>query len=406
MLFFVYSAFAQDVRKINGKIEDLYTGYPLPYASVSLKNSTFSNVTNSEGEFSLNIPSNNLKDSILISFLGYKNITVPVSDFIGKKNKRVKLEPTTFDIRSITVRTDNAAELFKSTFSGKSVKANYPVKGCGMSGFYRETIKKGSKYLSLNEAIVDIYKQSYSNSFGDNIAIYKGRGSTNRNASDTLFLQLQGGPVTSLQMDIVKNPFIDVDLLTATDYYDFTLGPIMFMDDLNIYTIDFNQKKDVSDIMYRGRIYIESQTLAVVRIEFERNVQGRENAWKSFVRKKPDEMQLGIEWAKYQVNYKQHGDKWYMDYARVDLRFTAKYKGKWLKNKYDIVTELAITDIDNSSALKIPSVERFKMKDILQNKVSDFKDENFWGNYNIIEPDEKIENIISRIIRQLKKERE
>ena len=199
---------------------------------------------------------------------------------------------------------------------------------------------------------------------------------------------------------------IDVDLLTATDYYDFTLGPIMFMDDLNIYTIDFNQNKAVSDIMYRGRIYVESQTLAVIRIEFERNVEGRPDAWKSFVRKKPDDVQLGIEWAKYQVNYKQHGDKWYMDYARVDLRFTAKYKGKWLKNKYDIVTELAITDTDNSSALKIPAVERFKMKDILQNKVSDFQDENFWGNYNIIEPDEKIENIINKIIRQLRKERQ
>ena len=406
MLFFVYSAFAQDVKRINGKIEDSTTGYPLPYASVLLINSSFSNVTNSDGEFSLNVPSSNLKDSLLISYLGYKNLKVPVSDFIGKKNKRVKLEPTSIDIRSITVRTDDAAELFKSTFSGKSVRANYPLKATGMSGFYREIIKKGSKYLSLSEAIVDIYKQSYSNSFGDNISIYKGRGNTNRNASDTLFLQLQGGPVTSLQMDIVKNPFIDVDLLTATDYYDFTLGPIMFMDDLNIYTIDFNQNKAVSDIMYRGRIYVESQTLAVIRIEFERNVEGRPDAWKSFVRKKPDDVQLGIEWAKYQVNYKQHGDKWYMDYARVDLRFTAKYKGKWLKNKYDIVTELAITDTDNSSALKIPAVERFKIKDILQNKVSDFQDENFWGNYNIIEPDEKIENIINKIIRQLRKERQ
>ena len=234
MLFFVYSAFAQDVKRINGKIEDSTTGYPLPYASVLLINSSFSNVTNSDGEFSLNVPSSNLKDSLLISYLGYKNLKVPVSDFIGKKNKRVKLEPTSIDIRSITVRTDDAAELFKSTFSGKSVRANYPLKATGMSGFYREIIKKGSKYLSLSEAIVDIYKQSYSNSFGDNISIYKGRGNTNRNASDTLFLQLQGGPVTSLQMDIVKNPFIDVDLLTATDYYDFTLGQIMFMDYLNI----------------------------------------------------------------------------------------------------------------------------------------------------------------------------
>lgn len=34
-------------------------------------------------------------------------------------------------------------------------------------------------------------------------------------------------------------------------------------------------------------------------------------------------------------------------------------------------------------------------------KVQDFTDENFWGGYNIIEPDASIESVISRIIRQL-----
>ena len=124
------------------------------------------------------------------------------------------------------------------------------------------------------------------------------------------------------------------------------------------------------------------------------------------MRKKPDDVQLGVDWAKYQINYRQNGEKWYMDYARIDLRFTAKYKGKWLKSKYDIITELAITDTDNKSALKIPVAERFRMKDILQKEVADFQDEDFWEDYNIIEPDAKIENIINRIIRQLKKERD
>ena len=50
-------------------------------------------------------------------------------------------------------------------------------------------------------------------------------------------------------MDIVKNPFIDVDIISATDFYDFKLGPIMFMDDMNIYTIDFNQNKAVTGMM-------------------------------------------------------------------------------------------------------------------------------------------------------------
>ena len=211
MLFIGYMASAQDIRRISGKIEDAYTGYTLPYASVSLKNSSYSNVTNSEGEFSLNIPLENLKDSILVSFLGYRNATVAVSEFLSKKMKRVKLVPTAIDIRSITVRTDDAADLFRSAFSNKSVKANYPTKGAGMSGFYREIIKKGSKYLSLSEAVVDILKQSYTSTFGDNISIYKGRGNVNRNASDMDLIQsIIGGADADKTFANVKDKFVDI----------------------------------------------------------------------------------------------------------------------------------------------------------------------------------------------------
>lgn len=405
VIFICHIASAQQFTTINGTVVDAKTGFPLPYASISLNNSSFTNVANSEGEFSLKFPSGSKNDSIIVSYLGYRNLLVPISELMGKRNSKILLHPTTIDIRSITVRPNDALAIFNSAFSPKSIRRNYSCEPVGMSGFYRETIKKGNKYLSFNEAVVDIFKQSYIGYATDNISIYKGRGNTNRTVSDTLFLQLQGGPISTLQLDIVKDAFIAVDLFSAPQFYDFKMGPMFFMDNLNIYTIDFDQVADMSDILFRGRIYIESQTLAIMRIEFEMNVQGRKDAWRIFVRKKQDDVQIGVDWAKYQINYKQHGDKWHADYARIDLRFTAKYKGKLLKNKYDITTELAITDLDNKSALNIESDQRFKMKDILQNKVNDFRDDNFWENYNIIEPDQKIENIINRIIRQLKKER-
>ena len=405
VIFICHIASAQQFTTINGTVVDAKTGFPLPYASISLNNSSFTNVANSEGEFSLKFPSGSKNDSIIVSYLGYRNLLVPISELMGKRNSKILLHPTTIDIRSITVRPNDALAIFNSAFSPKSIRRNYSCEPVGMSGFYRETIKKGNKYLSFNEAVVDIFKQSYIGYATDNISIYKGRGNTNRTVSDTLFLQLQGGPISTLQLDIVKDAFIAVDLFSAPQFYYFKMGPMFFMDNLNIYTIDFDQVADMSDILFRGRIYIESQTLAIMRIEFEMNVQGRKDAWRIFVRKKQDDVQIGVDWAKYQINYKQHGDKWHADYARIDLRFTAKYKGKLLKNKYDITTELAITDLDNKSALNIESNQRFKMKDILQNKVNDFRDDNFWENYNIIEPDQKIENIINRIIRQLKKER-
>lgn len=406
MLLICSIAFAQEITQITGKVEDASTGSPLQFASVMLKGSTTSTVTNRDGRFSFKIPSGSQEDSIMFSYMGYRNVVVPVSGIKPNKLLRIRLEPSGFNIRSITVRTSDAEELFKSAFSSNAIKLNYSTKPSGMSGFYREIIKKGNRYLSLSEAVVDIMKQSYTSLAPDNIAIYKGRGNVNRNASDTVFLQLQGGPVTSMYLDIVKDPFIATDMIVATEYYNFRMGPMMYLDDMNIYTIDFNQIPGVDEILYRGRIYVESQTLAVVRIEFEMNVEEHKDAWKKFVRKKPDDLELGMDWAKYQINYRQQGEKWYMDYARADLRFNAKYKGKWLRSRYDIITELAITDTDYPAALKIPYGQRFRMKDILQKKVSDFEDDNFWEGYNIIEPDEKIENIINRIIRQLRKERE
>ena len=137
--------YAQNFTTINGSVVDAHTGYPLPFASVSLKNSTFSNVANSEGHFSLKFPDSFMNDSILISYLGYRNTLVPVSEFIGKKSKKVKLVPTTIDIRSIIVRPNDAETIFYTAFSPKYIRENYSASPVGMSGFYREIIKKGNK---------------------------------------------------------------------------------------------------------------------------------------------------------------------------------------------------------------------------------------------------------------------
>lgn len=257
--------------------------------------------------------------------------------------------------------------------------------------------------MSLSEAVLDISKASYSAAVNDHVAIYKGRGNQNKKGADTLFLQLQGGPLSAMYLDFAKYDFVGADILAAPQYYNFWLGPSVYKDGKNIYTLHFNQKDTIDDVLFRGKIYIESESLAIIRAEFSMNVENNPLAWKEFVKRKPDNLNLGVERADYVINYKQYGSKWYYDYGRIDLQFNGRYKGKWLGSKYTIVSELAVTDIENNAALKIEGQKRIKPKDILSSKVNDFTDENFWENYNIIEPDESIETIINRIIRQLKR---
>ena len=66
------------------------------------------------------------------------------------------------------------------------------------------------------------------------------------------------------------------------------------------------------------------------------------------------------------------------------------------------MSEIAVTD-HKEAPVKIEADARVRFKDQMTEKVSAFTDDNFWENYNVIEPDADIEAIIRRIVRQLKR---
>ena len=66
---------------------------------------------------------------------------------------------------------------------------------------------------------------------------------------------------------------------------------------------------------------------------------------------------------------------------------------------------MAVTDHKNGE-FKVESDERVRMRDILSNRVAAFTDEDFWEGYNVIEPDQSIDQAIRRIIRQLRRREE
>lgn len=398
----------RDYSEIAGKVIDAQTDKGLAFASVGLSSSNISNVTNSDGYFSLKIPFSS-PDTILVkvSFVGYASVNVPLSDFYSAgKPLRISLIRTSLTLDPSMIRPYDAAGLFDVAFG--RIKSNYPQENVSMTGFYRERILKGSRYLALSEAVVDIAKAPYSAMKADHIGIFKGRGSKNYDSTDTLFIKLQGGPVSALDYDIVKNPFVGVYLRDAHICYDFGLSERVTTGGRDFYVIAFDQKASsegdsVKDLLFRGRIYIDSETFAIGRIDAYQNVEGKDEAAALFVKNKPAEMRVSIDEAHYVVNYKLSEDgKWYLDYVSLDLSFTSKRKGSLFKNHFSAKSELAVTD-HKAGDFDIAPENRLKPKDVLSEKVVSFTDENFWGGYNIIEPDKSIDKIVGRIVRQLQK---
>lgn len=391
----------EDVVQLPGIILDSATGAAVPYASITLSGSSISNVSNSDGAFLMKIPSEARNNGQLtISRLGYATTTVSTAEF-GSERLVIRMVPVSLSLNAAIVRPSKALDILFTAF--ESIGKNYPQSPMGLTSFYREVIRKGdSRYLSFNEAVIDINKAAYSGVRGDKAGIYKSRGQMNYSKNDSLLVNYQGGVMASLWIDVAKHPFAGVDIPLVTDVYDFSLGESECMDGNVFYVINFNQKHNVSEPFYRGRVFIDSESYAIGRVEMDMNVEGNPEAVSLFLRHKPAGRDIEIESASHVVNYKKIGDKWYFDYSRICIKISERRKMSLFRTRYQIVSEMAVTD-RSPEEKQIDNAGRIRFSDILSNKVSDFADDNFWEGYNTIEPDKSLDVIIKKIIRQLRR---
>ena len=394
-----------DFLQINGRVADA-SGKPLHYASVSLAGTRVANVTNADGEFSLKLDLRTSPSALVtVSHLGYATVSLRVSEFAGHGPEdplKIRLVPVSMTLSPALITGQNAEELLLAALY--RIRQNYSEEFVGMTAFYRELIKKGNtKYLTMNEAILDIVKAPYNSFQIDRVGIYKGRGSQNYDSYDTLFIRYQGGALTMFDIDQAKHPFATVGIQDVSRCYDFRSEPSEFLGDRVFYVVSFNQKDGLEDIYMRGKVFIDSESLAIGRVEMQMNVEGREDAVDLFVLKRPQDTRFEVKSAEYVVNYRLHDDgKWYYDYGKAEVRFETRRKRSLFRNHYTVLSEIAVTD-HKPAPLPIDKDARVKFRDQLTEKVSAFTDDNFWENYNVIEPDADIEAIIRRIVRQLKK---
>ncbi|MFA5497448.1 MAG: carboxypeptidase-like regulatory domain-containing protein [Bacteroidales bacterium] len=400
----VFSLQAQEnTISISGTVVDSETRRPMVFASVSIQDIGISIVTNGEGYFTLKFPREYASKSISISYLGYHTGVMPISQFLASSRPLIiGMIQAALPIPMATVKPIDPLELVKEAF--KKIRHNFPQEKMQMTGFYREMIRKGNTYVALSEAVVDVHKPPYAPSFTvDQVGIYKGRGSIDWARIDTVFVKFQGGIRSALDIDVVNHLFLGVLEHEIDKYYDFTLEHPVQMNDRIQYVVSFQQKPHVEDILFRGKVYVDYETKAISRVEFNMNVEDDDRATAIFIRRKPLSLRATVDYAAYMVQYRQLPEgEWAFDYSRTDLKFTAKWDRKLFRQTYTITSEMAMTEYSRQS-YRIPQESRVKTTDITLYRVADFEDPGFWEDYNVIEPESSIETVISRIIRQLRR---
>ncbi|MBQ4916231.1 carboxypeptidase-like regulatory domain-containing protein [Maribacter sp. MMG018] len=384
-----------------GEVFDQETKKPLVFATLTLEGTNISTITNTEGAFLLKVPEENASNNVIISFLGYQTLSLPLSNFSEDKNKiGMKELITELPEVSLIVPRD-AARLVRETLKKRG--ENYIDHPTVMTAFYRETIKKRRKNVSLSEAVVNIYKAPYSNDRTDALKLFKARKSTDYSKLDTVALKLQGGPFNALFVDMVKYPnYIFSD--NYFEHYNFSFVNSTRVGDKLIYVIKFEQKPEIIDPLYTGKLYIDAENKILTSAIYSLNITNKDLASKMFVRKKPKNAEVWPTEVAYRVDYREKDGKWYYGYSNVLLEFKVDWDKRLFNSVYSMSCEMAITDWERNTDNTIPKYkDRVKSNIILSDEAIGFADPDFWGEYNIIEPEKSIESAIKKIQRQLKR---
>ncbi len=391
----------QTFKTIKGKVVDAEKGTPLVFATVAVKESNVAIVTNIDGEFTLKIGETGTSQNLEVSFLGFKNKIIPISDLRENGYKNViSLDAAPIPIKEIIVKPVDPVDIMENTI--RQTEKNYESVPNLMTAFYRETIRKNRTYVSIGEAVVEIFKAPYNNDVRyDGAKIYKGRKSSDVEKMDTILFKLQGGPVNVIQLDIIKNSEY---ILTkeAMNNYDYSIGGVIEIDGKPHYVIDFIQKPSVELPLFMGSLYIEMDSYAVTEAEFGFNLSDKEAATSIFIRKKPLGMEVTPEVVTYRTKYREQNGKWYFAYSRAEVKFKLNWKKKLFNTYYTTMSEIAITDRTDQEVIKFASKDKIRTTDVFSEKVNDFSDPQYWGEYNVIEPDQSIETAIRKLNRKLK----
>ncbi len=381
-----------------GKILDAKSQKTLPFATIEAVGLNIATVSNIDGEFTLKISKKKQADKVKISYIGYRNKIISFKDFQNSKNKVIKLEPTSVSLKEVTIRPENAEAIIREILA--NIRYNYSSEDMMMTAFYRETIKKKKNYVSISEAVVDIYKSPYESDFKfDQVKMVHGRKSADVEKMDTILFKVQGGPVTTLLLDIIKNPYI---LLSERyeDIYIFNVTDVISIDDRLHYVISFEQKPYVSSPYYRGKLFVDMEKLAITETKFELNMENEVEVARMFIRKKPMGMTVIPKKAIYHTKYTIQNNIWYFSYARAEVKFDVDWEKKLFNTSFSTMSEIAITERSTENVARFGNKERFKRSQVLNSLVYIFFDQNFWGEYNVIEPDQSIESAIKRLNRK------
>ncbi len=395
--FFSSVLFASDLNLVVN-VSDAKTKEGLPFATVYLKNNGIGTTTNFEGLAQMkSLKVEYEKDTLICSYIGYQQKEIPVN--LKTANKlEIELEAMSIMLSEVVVTSRkplSANQILKNV--KKKIAQNYSTEPANLKGFYRETIKENDRYIQLNEAAVKFYYTAYPQKFDrkiwqdwyyddryafeyqgslfsetvhhfntkkDQVKIVGGRKSENQSKYN-YETSILGGPLSLSALDLVKYQcdFLNPKLFKK---YNYLKKDNEIINTHNCYVLQFypkpSGKKMVFDMgkklkrsIYVGKLYIDMESFAVVKMEYQ---IAKDIDFQFFQSRMPLDYQVSVA-------YQKNAEKWFLQKVNLrQVRITKKEVNDYYKLQQPLTLEasqqLEITEIEKDKAIPLKEEDTYK----------------------------------------------
>jgi CubicO group peptidase (beta-lactamase class C family) len=384
---------AQNVLDLSvfGYVFDETTGKPLPYANLVMKGSNIGTVTNLKGEFNLSISTKFKNDSLKISFIGYKTNTVAISGL--SRDNRIFLKEREQMLDELQVTGLSALSIIKAAI--KKIPFNCYSEPYKSKGFYRVTSKKDAKYMHLSESVFELHNDKKVSQF----KLVKMRAIKDERESHGLDLGMK--PNGIIEFDIL-NHTAEFRFLSEKGEkdYDFYFEEHSVYMDQEVFVLSFDQKSGIKKAGYKGKLYIDTQTYAIVYMNFGFSPKGVQyykfgDAAQRALMKLLD-IHIEMLTSNYQVSYKKVNNSYYLNtvYNDAVLSFqSSRYHYNFLA---DTQVDYIVNDLDFANTVPFSNKETLGNSKLIEEQDSPY-DKAFWDGYNIILPNADFTSIAKSI---------
>lgn len=390
------ATFQTPYKIIRGEIIDERKEEAIAYCNIGVLGKAVGTMSNIEGSFVIKIPEKYFHDTLSFSSIGYESALIPVSAFTSE-NRTIILNRKNYQLKAIDVVRYNPEYVLNMLEENRRV--NYEDQFMVMTTFYREVVKENEDYTDISEAVLQVLKAPYNRDAAeDHVKFLKGRKGAATQPYNDIRFRLKGGPYYITKLDVIKNneSFINPEY---RHLYKYEFQRKTLIDNREAVVIEFTPITNLRDILFEGKLYIDIETWALARVEFQYTKQGLKEARNTLIHKEPKDCRAIPTELSHTVQYKYIDNKWILLSARSAMKVKINNREEKLKTRFESISEMLTTNIDKENFEHFTRREIFRSNEIFSDKIVAY-DHQFWQDYNIIHPEDELTKALKKFDNQ------